>query len=112
MNELTRASSPLKLREYLAAGLPVVSTAIPEAEKLAGAVRIGRGRESFLEKIERILASGETGPQMAVSRQMDTESWDERVEELSAIVTSVCREMEPTPTGAAVSVPDGRSASP
>ena len=30
-NELTENANPLKLREYLAAGLPVVSTDIPEA---------------------------------------------------------------------------------
>src|SRR3977135_221725 len=34
VNELTLAANPLKVREYLAAGLPVVSTAIPEVERL------------------------------------------------------------------------------
>jgi len=40
VNELTLAANPLKVREYLAAGLPVVSTAIPEVERL-GVCRIG-----------------------------------------------------------------------
>src|SRR5439155_9087354 len=35
-NELTENANPLKLREYLAAGLPVVATDIPEARALAG----------------------------------------------------------------------------
>ena len=34
VNELTMNANPLKAREYLAAGLPVVSTAIPEVEAL------------------------------------------------------------------------------
>src|SRR5262249_55425523 len=34
INELTLAANPLKLREYLAAGLPVIASAIPEAERL------------------------------------------------------------------------------
>src|SRR5262249_34487752 len=34
-NELTENANPLKLREYLAAGLPVVATDIPEARALA-----------------------------------------------------------------------------
>lgn len=91
-NEFTLAANPLKLREYLAAGLPVVSTDLPEVAKMKGAVRIGRDREGFLRAIQAILDSGQTGPQLAISRQMDTESWDQRVEELSGIVAGVCRE--------------------
>ena len=41
INELTLASNPLKLREYLAAGLPVVTTNIPEARRLGEHVRAG-----------------------------------------------------------------------
>jgi glycosyltransferase involved in cell wall biosynthesis len=92
-NELTVAGNPLKLREYLAAGLPVVSTDVPEVAKMTGApVRIGGDRESFLSAIQEILDSGHSGPRMAVSRQMDRQSWDHRVEELSGIVAAVCRQ--------------------
>ena len=37
VSEVTLNANPLKAREYLAAGLPVVSTAIPEVEVLASA---------------------------------------------------------------------------
>jgi hypothetical protein len=86
LNELTLAANPLKLREYLAAGLPVVATAIPEAEKLSGMLRIGRGRFEFLSELQKIIDSGQTGPQLSISRKMDSESWDRKVEELSEIV--------------------------
>jgi len=86
VNELTLAANPLKLREYLAAGLPTVSAAIPEAERLADAVRIARNPEDFLNQIQSIVDSGKTGPQMEISRRMDHESWDEKVEQLSEIV--------------------------
>ena len=62
VNDLTLAANPLKLREYLAAGLPVVSSAIPEAEKLGGHVRIGRNKQDFLDALNAILSSGTTGP--------------------------------------------------
>lgn len=89
VNELTLASNPLKLREYLAAGLPVVSTAIPEAEKLNGFVKIARTRRDFLDKIEHILGSGRTGPQLSISRVMYAESWDAKVEEMCRILEDV-----------------------
>lgn len=86
INELTLAANPLKLREYLAAGLPVVATAIPEAERLAPLVRVGRDPDHFLAQMDEVLASGAAGPREAISRAMDTESWDCKVAEMEAIV--------------------------
>src|SRR5262249_11768791 len=92
INDLTLAANPLKLREYLAAGLPVVSSAIPEAEKLSKVLRIGRNRWDFLSQIQNILESGVTGPQMSISKEMDVESWDDKVEELSRILIGLRQE--------------------
>ena len=85
INELTLAANPLKLREYLAAGLPLVSSAIPEAEKLGHILRIARNKIDFLNQIQKILDSGIVGPRMSISEQMDGDSWDEKVEQLSGI---------------------------
>ena len=87
MNELTAATNPLKLREYLAAGLPVICSAIPEAERMKHVMRIGRNRSEFLHHIDAILRSGQAGPQMAISSQMDPESWDQKVEQMCQIVS-------------------------
>ena len=86
VNELTLAANPLKLREYLAAGLPVVATPLPEVVKLNGLVRTARTQEEFLNQIEAFLNEGKRGPNLEVSRLMDPESWDEKVEELSCII--------------------------
>jgi glycosyltransferase involved in cell wall biosynthesis len=94
-NELTLAANPLKLREYVAAGLPVVSSALPEADKLKHALHIGHNQEEFLEIIDRIIASGNTGPQLSISQSMDCESWDEKVEELSRIVAGMRKPVAP-----------------
>ena len=89
MNELTVAANPLKIREYLAAGLPVVSSALPEAQKLKHVLHVAHAYSDFLEIIEQLVRSGNTGPQIAISEQMDCESWDAKVEEFSRVLSSL-----------------------
>ncbi|MDR0966644.1 MAG: glycosyltransferase, partial [Myxococcales bacterium] len=83
INELTLNSNPLKVREYLAAGLPVVSTAIPEIEAL-GQCAIGRDTQSFIEAIQRALKN--PGPSKKRSEAVRDQSWEGRVEELRLLV--------------------------
>jgi glycosyltransferase involved in cell wall biosynthesis len=86
INELTLNANPLKLREYLAAGLPVLSTAIPEVERLGRLVRIGADASDFVLHLDELLSRNATGPSMEISREMDSESWDEKVEQMSRII--------------------------
>jgi len=92
VNDLTTAANPLKLREYLAAGLPVVATPIPEVLKFAGLVRTARTPAEFLFQIESLLRERKGGPDPAISRSMDCESWDAKVERLSEIVAGLDRD--------------------
>ena len=87
INELTLNANPLKVREYLAAGLPVVSTAIPEVEVL-GLCTIGYDRDSFIRGVE--LALQDPGPSLARSESMWDESWDARVDELRKYLADLC----------------------
>lgn len=52
-------SNPLKIREYLAAGKPVVSIRAPEIARLGDVVYLADSNEDFLRKIEQAL-EGET----------------------------------------------------
>ena len=79
INELTLAANPLKVREYLAAGLPVVSTDIPEVHILQD-VLVGTDHADFISKIENALASPKRPKQ--VSDHIAHESWEAKVEEL------------------------------
>ncbi len=79
ISEVTLNANPLKAREYLAAGLPVVSTAIPEVEVLA-ACGIGRTPEEFVARLREALAH--PGPDATRSRTMATESWAARLQEV------------------------------
>ena len=79
ISELTLNANPLKVREYLAAGLPVVSTAIPEVEVL-GQCRIGADGDGFLREVETALA--DPGPTEARSESIRPESWAARLDEI------------------------------
>jgi glycosyltransferase involved in cell wall biosynthesis len=86
INELTLNANPLKVREYLAAGLPVVSTAIPEVEVL-GLCQIGHDTESFVREVENALT--DPGPSLARSEAVRSESWEARVDEVRAHLATI-----------------------
>ncbi len=79
LNELTLNANPLKVREYLAAGLPVVSTPIPEVEVL-GQCRIADGAEATIREINAALE--DPGPSRARSEAIRSESWEARLDEI------------------------------
>ncbi len=75
--------NPLKLREYLAMGKPVVSIGTPESERFADLVEIAANREEFLAKLDKVIAQPDT-PE-AVQRRLDrvaSQSWEARVAEV------------------------------
>ncbi|ADO71488.1 spore coat polysaccharide biosynthesis glycosyltransferase ExoP [Stigmatella aurantiaca] len=84
VNELTLNANPLKVREYLAAGLPVVSTDIPEVRKV-GLCKIATSTEDFVRKVDECLAEG-PGPDRTRAERIFHESWDARVEEIRSFV--------------------------
>ena len=51
-------SNPIKLREYLAMGKPIVSVSIPEIDKFSDYVATARTPEEFLAKLDRAVAEG------------------------------------------------------
>jgi glycosyltransferase involved in cell wall biosynthesis len=55
INELTRCTNPVKAYEYLSAGKPVVSSAMPEVMDMDGMVETADNKEEFLAKIEQCL---------------------------------------------------------
>lgn len=84
INELTLAANPLKVREYLAAGLPVVSTDIPEVRVLKD-VLVGIDHKDFVSKVEQALGAPKSRKQ--VSDAIEHESWEAKVEELRTIIS-------------------------
>jgi glycosyltransferase involved in cell wall biosynthesis len=88
-NELTVNANPLKLREYLAAGLPVVASPIPEVARYAGLVSLASTAEEYEREIDAILKKGVRGPSADRSIRMASESWDAKVIEIESLLRKV-----------------------
>lgn len=87
MNQQVKNANPLKLREYLATGKPVVSVPTPEVERFAEHVRLAATPAAFLAEVEDALR--ESDPQRSLARMASVQSmsWDARVLESLRIVS-------------------------
>lgn len=83
---LTLGTNPVKIYEYLAAGLPVVAVPLPEMEQFGDLVRTGLG-ESFIEAVREELISAPS-PEAFAARQAFArkETWDIRAKALVAFL--------------------------
>lgn len=87
-NELTRHVDPIKLREYLSAGLPVVSTHLPELEASPWCA-VTRDHAGFLAACERALADDSPARRRERSDAMRAETWEAKVSALGQHVARV-----------------------
>lgn len=86
-NEWIRFANPIKLKEYLALGLPVVSTEYPEVEDYRGHIRVARNREEFAELVREALA--DPGDPDSRSAFVGRFSWAGRASDLLELVDQV-----------------------
>lgn len=83
VNELTLAANPLKVREYLAAGLTTVATDIPEVRILEHCL-VARDHDEFIVHLETALRSDVSRAE--ISDSIRHESWESKVEELRGLL--------------------------
>jgi glycosyltransferase involved in cell wall biosynthesis len=80
-------ANPIKLREYLAMGKPIVSVSTPEIDKFAEHVAISRSREEFLAKLDRAVTSGLDPEQIRRQTALaSTMTWDANLEKVMKVV--------------------------
>ncbi len=80
-NELARSVNPIKLREYLSAGLPVVATGIPEAAAYAGSCQLVRGPDQFVAACEAAVRDDSPDLRRMRSDAMRHETWERKVDD-------------------------------
>lgn len=88
-NELTRNINPIKLREYLSAGLPVVATGIPEAALYPGSCHLADGPAAFLAACEAAVRADTPALRRQRSDSMRDETWERKAAESLRIAARV-----------------------
>ena len=83
---LAHNANPIKLYEYLAAGVPVVSSSLPAVRPLEGHVWLADGPQAMVAACREALACNAPAQKAERSRLMVAESWSVKLEQLSAIV--------------------------
>jgi glycosyltransferase involved in cell wall biosynthesis len=101
VNDLTRSVNPIKLREMLSAGCPVVSTDLPEVARYQGfnegttpgippppPVQVAHTHDEFVAKVRRVLDRPlSPDERRAVSDSMASETWSAKVGEILALLS-------------------------
>ena len=90
LNDWTRAVDPLKLLEYLAAGLPVVTTPLPEAEKYRSAILVANGGD-FVAAVGAVCHDRRPDDRANRVALAQRNSWAERARVFSDILDGVRR---------------------
>ena len=88
-NEFVNYGSPIKVREYLATGKPVVITPIYEYARLDGILRVSRNYDDFIAKVEDALKNDSLDKREARQNAVRESTWDVRAEEVSDAITEL-----------------------
>ena len=84
-NDWIEHSNPIKLKEYLALGLPVVSTDFPEVRLYSDVIAIARDDDHFVELVADALDGKSVGTDQTRKARVAGATWDRRAEELIAL---------------------------
>lgn len=85
LNDYTRSMFPMKFYEYLAAGLPVVSTPLDFARESRAGLLAGGDVESFVAALDRQIQRGKLTPAEADEAVGDN-TWERRLDKMLAII--------------------------
>jgi glycosyltransferase involved in cell wall biosynthesis len=75
---VTRAMQPLKLKEYLATGKPVIVRDLPATRPWADGLDLAETAEAFARAVRKRLAEGLSEEQRQARRRLAAESWTEK----------------------------------
>ena len=84
--------NPAKLNQYLAAGKPVVSTAIPEAKRYQDVVYIGRDHEDFVRMVATALQDDNQDSKQRRINVARKNSLEHRADQAYQLIKEACQQ--------------------
>ncbi|RKY38640.1 MAG: glycosyltransferase family 1 protein, partial [Candidatus Omnitrophota bacterium] len=87
-------ANPIKLREYLAMGKPVVAVRTPEIEKFSDVVKIADSYQDFVDNIEVALKEDSEEKIKQRVEKVRNSSWEKRFGEIAGIVNSILKQKD------------------
>lgn len=86
-NKLTDNINPLKLKEYLSTGKPVISTDLPEVKKLKDYLFVAHNTQDFIDTIKNLRSKNISFDSQKTLRYIeDNETWNAKAKLLSEIL--------------------------
>jgi glycosyltransferase involved in cell wall biosynthesis len=85
-NEFTRNIYPMKVNEYLAMGIPVVSTSFARFNDLANYLEIADDEHTFSEKLKGVICNNDEMKKQARKAKAHTNSWEQKSLEFENIL--------------------------
>lgn len=85
-NAQVQHANPLKLREYLATGKPVVSVHTPEVERFSSQLYIADGVADFIQAIESALRDDTPDRRLQRMAAVRAMSWEQRIDATLTVV--------------------------
>jgi glycosyltransferase involved in cell wall biosynthesis len=86
---VTHHADPIKAYEYLAAGVPVVATALPALLRLKPVLRLADTPESFLSQIAAALLEGREARRPERQAEAARHAWDDRFRDFDTLLAEV-----------------------
>ncbi len=91
LDEQTLRNAPLKIRECLAVGKPIIAKAIPDLEQYSKLIHLAKSEEEYLTCCQRALA-GIKADAAAMRQAVAGQTWEARAEQVETLLGKMFRE--------------------
>lgn len=100
INYVTLRASPVKFYEYLASGVPIVATKLPDLERFAATAELFTTYDEFISGLDRAVADKSPESKAARMREADANSWQSRFTQVDRLIDeALVRRAETSPEG-------------
>jgi glycosyltransferase involved in cell wall biosynthesis len=94
-DDFTKGIYPMKINEYLAAGLPVVSTDFGDLSDFESLIKITNDKDIYMRYLIDEISNDSPEKRQLRLKTAEGNTWEKRADELSAVIEQVEKETKP-----------------